>query len=305
MSKKTQAFLLLALVAISGCAGFVLGSDEAWHDIKQAFSSLSEGGFHTEGETDVSTLDAVLVIAIVDGDTIDVRFSDGSEERVRLVGIDTPECNGDNDPEKWPGIDDPIILDRWGKTAKAATTLELLAAQVYLDYDAIAGMREQYGRLLAYVILPDGRNYNASLVQDGLARVYTAASCELYESLLAYEDAAKSAGKGVWSQASFTVRSGVCIDTINPFAEYVVITNHADETATLGRWRLHDEAGKTFVFPSFFSLAPGRSVRVYSGAGVDSLSSLYWASDTNVWNNDDDTATLLDANGAVVDSFSY
>ena len=55
MSKKTQAFLLLALVAISGCAGFVLGSDEAWHDIKQAFSSLSDGGFLAEGETDVST----------------------------------------------------------------------------------------------------------------------------------------------------------------------------------------------------------------------------------------------------------
>jgi micrococcal nuclease len=241
-----------------GCAGFVLGSDDAWHDIKQAFSSLSEGGFLTEGETDVSTLDAVLVIAVVDGDTIDVQFSDGSEERVRLVGIDTPECNGENDPEKWPGIDDPIILDD-GARRQGGGDLELLAAHVYLDYDAIAGMREKYGRLLAYVILPDGRNYNVSLVQDGLARVYTAASCELYESLLAYEDAAKSAGKGVWSQASFTVRSGVCIDTINPFAEYVVITNHADETANPGRWQLHYEAGKTFVFLHSFSLAPGRA----------------------------------------------
>ncbi len=53
--------------------------------------------------------DTVTVTRVIDGDTIDVRFADGSEDRVRLVGIDCPE--GD-----WI-VDGLLYLSTWSHSA--------------------------------------------------------------------------------------------------------------------------------------------------------------------------------------------
>jgi micrococcal nuclease len=154
-------------------------------------------------------------------------------------------------------------------------------------------------------VLPSGVTYNAYLVQEGLARVYDSADFELMDAYLAYQHEAQQEGAGVWSQADYAEKDGVCIDTINPFSETVTITNYGDSSVNMSSWSLHDEAQKTYVFPAGFVIQAGASVTIHSEDGINTPQSLYWDSDSNVWNNDSDSATLVDGNGDVVDVFTY
>lgn len=134
----------------------------------------------------------VPVVKVDDGDTIDVAL-DGHVERVRLLGIDTPETV---DPRK------PVQC--FGKEASNRTK-ELLTGKVArLERDAgrgRSGDRDKYHRLLRYVYLPDGTMLNESLVRDGFAHEYTFQG-QFYDhqaSFKAAEQQAKSAGRGLWS----------------------------------------------------------------------------------------------------------
>ncbi|WP_019156954.1 thermonuclease family protein [Robertmurraya massiliosenegalensis] len=83
------------------------------------------------------------VINVVDGDTIDVQIINGSEERIRLILIDTPESKGEyeKDPE-------PFAIEAYEFTKKA-----IQDRTVWLEIDKEE--RDQYGRLLAYIWLDD------------------------------------------------------------------------------------------------------------------------------------------------------
>ena len=56
----------------------------------------------------------VKITKVIDGDTMDVRFKDGSTDRVRLLGVDTPETNAKNKPNEYEDITDLKCLTRWG-----------------------------------------------------------------------------------------------------------------------------------------------------------------------------------------------
>lgn len=81
------------------------------------------------------------VLSVVDGDTIAVALG-GSEERVRLIGIDTPETQH---PTRG--------VEPFGPEASTFTTQLLQDKEVWLELDLEA--RDRYGRLLAYVYLAD------------------------------------------------------------------------------------------------------------------------------------------------------
>ena len=83
--------------------------------------------------------------------------------------------------------------------------------------------------------------------------------------------------------------------------EVVTITNEGDSQQALTGWSIVDQGVKhTFSFPNGFILDTGMSVEVLSGAsGDDSNLTLYWKKQT-VWNNDGDTATVLDSTGKVI-----
>lgn len=71
-------------------------------------------------------------------------------------------------------------------------------------------------------------------------------------------------------------------------------------------WVLKDEsASHRYSFPSGFNLVLGAAVRVHTGCGTDTAASLYWCQNGAVWNNDGDTAFLLDLNGNITDTYSY
>ena len=76
---------------------------------------------------------------VVDGDTIILS----TKERVRLIGVDTPETKHPNKP-----------VEQYGKEASAFTTRIVEGKKVTLEYDQ--EKRDKYGRLLAYVYLEDG-----------------------------------------------------------------------------------------------------------------------------------------------------
>src|SRR3712207_834205 len=89
------------------------------------------------------------VVKVVDGDTLDVKNKEGITERLRLIGINTPETV---DPRK------PV--ECFGKEASNRAKTLLHGGTVTLEFDPTQDTRDKYGRLLAYVILPDGTNYN-------------------------------------------------------------------------------------------------------------------------------------------------
>jgi hypothetical protein len=94
-------------------------------------------------------------------------------------------------------------------------------------------------------------------------------------------------------------------DNANKNEEYLCLTNPGDLPADLTGWSVHDTYGWSYVLPAF-PLAPGASVRLRSGCGTDTAADLYWCrSDTAIWNNSGDCASLLDASGLLIQEYCY
>ena len=93
---------------------------------------------------------------VVDGDTIIL----GNGERVRLIGVDTPETKHTNKP-----------VEYFGKEASAFTRSKVEGKDVRLEYDQ--QQRDKYGRLLAYVYLMDGTFLNAEIIKQGYGNAFT------------------------------------------------------------------------------------------------------------------------------------
>ncbi len=115
------------------------------------------------GQEEESTEEVILydVVKVVDGDTLTIAI-DGTNESVRLIGIDTPETK---DPRK------PVQC--FGQEATNKMTELVSGKQVMLEADAVSGERDRYGRLLRYVRTPDGTFVNLELVKQGYAHEYT------------------------------------------------------------------------------------------------------------------------------------
>jgi len=101
------------------------------------------------------------VIKIVDGDTIDVSIN-GVTERLRLIGINTPETV---DPRK------PV--ECFGVEASNKAKSILTGKKVSLESDPSQGERDKYNRLLRYVFLEDETNFNLMMIKEGYAYEYT------------------------------------------------------------------------------------------------------------------------------------
>lgn len=152
-------FTLASCMTTAGCLGY-FNFDEG--SLKSLFSDSSV--FLFEGK----------VIRVVDGDTITIELSDKKIERIRLLGIDTPEMDASKNKPREYGSLSRDHLTEWAQKAKDFTTEQLLYDTVAISYDPEAGKRDQYDRVLGYVTLNDGRDFNLMLIKEGYARVYTA-----------------------------------------------------------------------------------------------------------------------------------
>lgn len=139
---------------------------------------------------------------INDGDTITVYWQ-GRRELVRLLGVDAPETWHSRKLERAAARARraPAEEARLGEQARQAV-MGLLAKgdQVRLEEDPGAGWRDDYGRLLAYVYLEDGRQLNEWLVEQGYAQVFHHCRCRLKKRFTALERQARAQGRGLWAQ---------------------------------------------------------------------------------------------------------
>jgi len=142
---------------------------------------------------------SATVVKVIDGDTIDVLL-DGKVEKIRLVGIDTPEPYSDNNTKKWFGLPNDH-LKKWGVNAKDYTYSRLYRKEVNVSYDSIQGQKDYYGRTLAYIII-DNNNFNLELVENGYARVYTEKKSDMYLKLLEVQTRAQLNKTGLWNYDS-------------------------------------------------------------------------------------------------------
>ncbi len=165
--RKTYFALLLALAALTCVA---VGSARS--------PAVAAGAFTYRG----------TVTHIVDGDTLDVRLTSGKTERIRLIGIDTPER----------GV-------CYFSQATARARQLAMSKQVVLRGDATQDTRDRYGRLLAYVWLPGGKDLGYQLIAGGFAKVYVYR--DPFQRLSAYRNAgaaAKGSTAGQWKACAST-----------------------------------------------------------------------------------------------------
>ncbi len=142
------------------------------------------------------------VVRVYDGDTFKCKLKNGKEIKVRLIGIDTPESSRNKkafrDAERSSVSVERIV--QMGKKAKSFTKRLLKkGTEVILETDV--QVLDRYGRVLAYVYLPDGRMLNEVLVREGYAKVYTFPPNVKYVEL--FKEAQREArryGRGLWKE---------------------------------------------------------------------------------------------------------
>lgn len=127
------------------------------------------------------------VVEVFDGDTIAVNMA-GRIEKVRLIGIDTPETK---DPRK------PVQC--YGPEASEYSYKKLNHAKVRLVADPLSTNRDRYDRLLRYVYLADGTFYNQDLLLTGNARSYTGFPFSKKAKFIDAEYIGKNNKAGLWS----------------------------------------------------------------------------------------------------------
>ncbi|MDR1778901.1 MAG: thermonuclease family protein [Clostridiales Family XIII bacterium] len=176
------SLVIVAVAAVVGVASLLgLGGDGLKNTLSEMFGSLL--GEEQTVSADLEGLTKAEVTKVADGDTFTIDTGD----KVRLIGVDTPESVSPTAEKNVP----------FGKEASDYTKSQLLGKTVYLEFDVQE--KDRYGRLLCYVYLADGTFYNLHLVEEGYARVMTVPPNVAHEEdFVAAEDKAKKAGLGVW-----------------------------------------------------------------------------------------------------------
>ena len=131
------------------------------------------------------------VARVIDGDTLDLRFPDGDKAttRVRLWGVNAAEMNA-RDPNKGP--------EPWAQEATDFARQLAQDQRVTLHLQANR-LRGGFGRLLAYVELPDGRTLNAALIENGLSKHDDRWGHDRAQAYDTLEQEARQDRRGMWA----------------------------------------------------------------------------------------------------------
>jgi len=243
--------LVLLVLLLAGPARVV-----AADDLPQGFDGLVRG-------------DTAAVRDIVDGDT--VVLDDGRQ--VRLVGIQAPKLPlGRVGFEKWPLADE----------AKAALGDLVLGQRVTLGY---GGQRQdRYGRELAHLFTDDGLWVQGTLLELGLARVYSFPdNRSLVAQMLDAEATARAGGHGIWQHPYYAI-----LDTTaaaSHTGQFALVEGRVLKTAVV-RARAYLNFGEDYHSDFTVSIAPsdlqsfadnGISPQDYAGRRVRVRGWLRWS----------------------------
>ncbi len=186
MNKKTVPLLIVGILALTG---YLFGGD-----LDPRFHSKEEVAWKIPfGRSfDYSN---ILVTRAVDGDTLVLE----NNERVRLIGIDTPEMHESNklNRDAQRSGQDVEAIKQLGRQSYEFTKKLVEGKRVRLEFDF--ERYDKYKRILAYVYLEDGTFLNAMIVQEGYASLMTYPPNVKYADLFLklYQEARKNQ-RGLW-----------------------------------------------------------------------------------------------------------
>jgi len=150
----------------------------------------------TEKGQDTKSGNYVTVIRVVDGDTFELE----TKERVRLLGIDTPEKYESKKLEKdvqSSGMDKKTVK-KLGQMASDYVKGFVEGKKVRLERDPTNDDKDRYGRLLRYVYLEDGTCVNAKIIKDGYAQVYESFPITKMDEFRKLQREARENNRGLW-----------------------------------------------------------------------------------------------------------
>jgi endonuclease YncB( thermonuclease family) len=133
------------------------------------------------------------IVKVIDGDTIDIDIPDGTYKttRIRSLGIDAPETHSEEFGTMY-----------FGPEAAEFTKELALGKNVDIYLDSPNPTRGKYGRLLAYVKLPDGRFLNEVLLSEGFAYADLRFKHSFFNRYTQLEALARNQQKGLWKEAT-------------------------------------------------------------------------------------------------------
>lgn len=181
MLRPRVAAILLLSLALAACTTNTPDSGPSPTHSPTVFQGTSTAVLPQPSPTTqlAAGISQALVVRVIDGDTVEIEGG----ERVRYIGMDTPESTNQH--------------ECFGEEASARNRALVEGRVVDLETDV--SNRDRYGRLLRYVYL-DGVMVNEQLVQEGYATVSTFPPDVKYQDrFLAAQRAARDAGIGLWS----------------------------------------------------------------------------------------------------------
>jgi micrococcal nuclease len=187
---------VVLLVAFAGCTGSPVDETATPEERNNESTRTTTTPDAVDGESVT-----VTVTRVIDGDTMEIEYANGTEDTVRLLGVDTPETTLSRvSPDEFAGIPDTTAgrdhLFNWGERATALAEDELEGTQVQMVFDPDSDRRGYFGRLLVYLYV-DGENFNEQLLAEGYARMYDS-QFSLREEFTAVEQEAQATGVGLW-----------------------------------------------------------------------------------------------------------
>jgi len=191
----------------------------------------------------------VHVARVYDGDT----FRTTRGERVRLLGINTPEIAHNRQREQIMGHEAAIRLQ------------QLITGKIVrISFDKVR--QDDYGRTLAHIYLRDNSWVDAQLVREGLAHVYTFEPNHRWtQTLLVAERQARAARIGIWSTDRFRVLAAEKV-TARHIGQFRLITGAIEQGSgwnfRLGRLHISVPQKYRKWFKRPLQLTPGRTITV-------------------------------------------
>ena len=179
-------FLFIALFLFLNLCLYTDGLGKAYHSEEEKFT-IPLGRSYSYND--------ILVKRVIDGDTLQLE----NGERVRLIGIDTPEMHASDKlyRDSQRSQEDIRTIQELGRRAYQFTKSLVEGKRVNLELGV--EKRDKYGRLLAYVYLQDGTFINARIIEEGFASLMTISPNVKYADLfLKLYQEARANNRGLW-----------------------------------------------------------------------------------------------------------
>jgi len=219
-----------------------------------------------------------VVTRVVDGDTIHVNIN-GTDETIRLLGMNTPEHN----QPYYQEAKDFLINNIENKS------VELLRDTTDTD---------RYQRKLRYIYYKDSL-VNVELVQQGLAPTFMLDGLKYKDKFTNAENFARQNNLNLWKKSTEVCENCIKLKQLDQKNEFFIIKNNCNQDCILKGWFVKDDANHFFYLND---LQGGEEKTYNSSTAVDSNGKLV---KTSVWNDDHDRFFMRDDKGELVVFYVY